>query len=237
MQCVSHEMRLLSYSAELGYFIFKTGGLNKQTTFSSPHLHPIKWLRNRNADVGRKDSYRWVIVFMSSWARICCYAAFTHIINLYCLPALYIELYSRAIGGMKKKKNHVISPQNRISRSFHLLSATCCRLFPCWNVRKKELSLKEKEKKKENWVASAALWIITAPLITHPRALCARLRLGWRRWLLPLHQCGRTAWSSGLPIDWDWHSGSGWLPPWGQYWHAGSGLDNRVAGLRLSSFD
>lgn len=175
---------------------------------------------------------------MSSWAQICCYAAFTHIINLYCLPALYIELYSRAVGGMKKKKNHVISPQNRISPSFHLLLATCCRLFPCWNVRKKELSLKKKKKDRKEKLGRISSTLNNNASINYPPLgpVCAS-PTGWRRWLLPLHQCGRTAWSSGLPIDWDWHSGSGWLPPWGQYWHAGSGLDNRVAGLRLSSFD
>lgn len=151
MKCSVSPMRCacLVILQSLGILFLKLGAWINKLLFLPPTKPPIKWLRNRNADVGRKDSYRWVIVFMSSWAWICCYAAFTHIINLYCLPALYIELYSRAIGGMKKKKSCDFSPQNRISRSFHLLSATCCRLFPCWNVRKKELSLKEKEKKEK----------------------------------------------------------------------------------------
>lgn len=171
MQCVSHEMRLLSYSAELGCFIFKTGGSNKQTSFPPKPLtppNPIKWLENRNADVERKDSYRWVIVFMSSGAQICLNATFTHIINLYCLPALYIELYSKAVGGMEKKG---ALPKNQIPRSFHSLLATCCRPFPYWNVRHKQLSQKI-------WVVSAAHWIIIPSLISHPWALCAHLRLG-----------------------------------------------------------
>lgn len=49
-----------------------------------------------------------------------------------------------------------------------------CFLVGMWEKRNFHL----KKRKKINWVASAALWIITPPLITHPWALCARLRLG-----------------------------------------------------------
>lgn len=146
MQCLSHEMLLLSYSAELGCFIFKTGGSNKQT--SPPPLAPtmrMKWLENRNADVGRKVSYRWVIVFMSSRAQICFNATFTHVINLYLLPALSIELYGKAIGGMEKKLPHDF-PQNLNLLSFHLLLATCCRLFPSWSVRQNFHTKKKKKR-------------------------------------------------------------------------------------------
>lgn len=120
-------------------------------------------------------------------------------------------------------------PQNRKVFIYSWQPVAGCFLVGMWE--KKELLLKENLDRISGTLNNNG-FINYAPL----GPLCASLT-GWRQWLLPLHQCGRTAWSSGLPIDWDWHSGSGWLPPWGQYWHAGSGLDNRVAGLRLSSFD